>query len=148
VHGKIAGGGVGLVAASDFSFAVRSASARLSELAIGIGPFVVGPCIEKKIGLAAFSAMTVDADWRDAEWCERHGLYSRIFDTAAQLDASLDALAVTLAKSNPEAMARLKSAFWSGTEHWERLLSERAAMSGELVLSDYTKRAIETFKSR
>lgn len=148
VHGKAAGGGVGVVAASDFSVAVRGASAKLSELAIGIGPFVVGPCIEKKIGLAAFSAMTVDADWRDSEWCERHGLYSRLLASVGEMDASLDALAATLARSNPDAMARLKQVFWAGTEHWESLLAERAAMSGSLVLSDFTRRAIEQFKSR
>ncbi len=148
VHGKVAGGGVGIVAASDYSVALRTASARLSELAIGIGPFVVGPCIERKIGPAAFGAMAVDAAWRDAEWCERHGLYSRLAADEAALDASVAALATTLAASNPEAMAQLKRVFWAGTERWEALLAERAAMSGSLVLSDFTRRAIEEFRAR
>ena len=148
VHGKVAGGGVGIVAASDYSVAVRTASARLSELAIGIGPFVVGPCIERKIGPAAFGAMAVDADWRDADWCERHGLYSRLAADEAALDASVAALAATLAASNPDAMAQLKRVFWVGTEGWDALLAERAAMSGSLVLSDFTRRAIEGFRSR
>ena len=104
VQGKAAGGAVGLIAASDYSFAVNAATARLSELAIGIGPFVVGPCIEKKIGLAAFSAMAVDADWHDAAWCERHGLYSQVFGDVAAMDAAVAARAKTLAASNPEAM--------------------------------------------
>jgi methylglutaconyl-CoA hydratase len=145
IQGKVAGGGVGLAAASDFTFAVRGASARLSELAIGIGPFVVGPCIERKIGLAAFSAMAVDADWRDGEWCERHALYSRLFDDVATMDSSLDVLVRTLAASNPDAMVRLKQNFWAGTEQWDQLLADRARMSGTLVLSEYTKRAIERF---
>jgi methylglutaconyl-CoA hydratase len=148
VQGKAAGGAVGLVAASDYSFAMRSAPARLSELAIGIGPFVVGPCIERKIGLAAFSTMTVDADWHDAEWCERHGLYSRLFDTVAEMDAAVEARAVALAASNPEAMAKLKKIFWVGTEHWDQLLAERAAMSGTLVLSEFTRSAIARFKAK
>jgi methylglutaconyl-CoA hydratase len=148
VHGKAAGGAVGLVAASDYSFAVKSASARLSELAIGIGPFVVGPCIEKKIGLAAFSAMAVDADWHDSAWCERHGLYSQIFENAAEMDSAVDARAKTLAASNPDAMAKLKKIFWAGTESWDQLLDERAAMSGALVLSDFTRKAISAFKSK
>ena len=148
VHGKVAGGGVGLVAASDFSVAVRAASARLSELAVGIGPFVVGPVIERKIGLAAFSAMAVDADWRDAAWCERHGLYSRVYADAGEMDAGLDALVATLAKSNPDAMAQLKRVFWTGTEEWELLLTERAEMSGTLVLSEFTRSAIGAFKNR
>ena len=145
VHGKAAGGAVGLIAASDYSLAVSSAHAKLSELAIGIGPFVVGPVIEKKIGLAAFSAMAVDADWRDAAWCERHGLYSKIFDIAPAMDAAVDSLAATLAKSNPDAMAALKRVFWAGTEQWDVLLAERAAMSGTMVLSEFTRAAIAAF---
>lgn len=148
VHGRVAGGGVGLVAASDFSTAVGAASAKLSELAVGIGPFVVGPVIERKIGRAAFSAMTVDADWRDAAWCERHGLYSRVYADPSALDDGLDALVETLAKSNPAAMAQLKQLFWTGTEEWDLLLTERAEMSGTLVLSEFTRSAIGAFKSR
>ncbi len=145
VHGKVAGGGVGIAAASDFVFATRNASARLSELAIGIGPFVVGPCIERKIGLAAFSAMAVDADWRDSEWCERHALYSRLFDDVSAMDAALDGLSRTLAASNPDAMGRLKQGFWAGTEHWDALLAERARTSGTLILSAHARRAIARF---
>ncbi|MHB1863626.1 MAG: enoyl-CoA hydratase/isomerase family protein [Gemmatimonadaceae bacterium] len=148
VHGKVAGGGVGLVAASDFSVAVSAASARLSELAVGIGPFVVGPVIDRKIGLAAFSAMAVDADWRDAAWCERHGLYSRVYADRGAMDAELDALVATLARSNPDAMAQLKRVFWTGTEEWELLLTERAEMSGTLVLSEFTRSAIAKFKGK
>jgi methylglutaconyl-CoA hydratase len=148
VQGKAAGGAVGLVAASDLSFAVRGAQARLSELAVGIGPFVVGPCIEKKIGLASFSAMAADADWRDADWCERHGLYSHLFETVAAMDAAIDSRARTLADSNPEAMAKLKKIFWADTEGWDQLLAERAAMSGTLVLSEFTRNAIARFKAK
>jgi methylglutaconyl-CoA hydratase len=148
VQGKAVGGAVGLIAASDYSFAVKTAPARLSELAIGIGPFVVGPCIERKTGLAAFSAMAVDADWHDAEWCERHGLYSRLYDSVAAMDAAIDSRARTLADSNPEAMAKIKAAFWAGTDGWDRLLAERAALSGSLVLSDFTRNAIARFHSR
>ncbi len=148
VHGKAAGGAVGLIAASDFSMAVTKASAKLSELAVGIGPFVVGPVIEKKIGLAAFGAMSVDADWRDAAWGERHGLYAKLFDDVSDMDHAVDTLAATLASSNPEAMLMLKRVFWTGTEQWDALLAERAAMSGTLVLSEFTRSAIGAFKTR
>jgi Enoyl-CoA hydratase/carnithine racemase len=141
-HGKIAGGGVGLVAASDYSIATKTAAVRLSELAIGIGPFVVGPVIEKKIGLAAFSSLAVSADWRDAEWARSAGLHSELHDSIDAANAAISRLATRLAASNPEAMARLKLAFWAGTESWEQLLSDRAAASGKLVLSDFAKRAI------
>jgi len=149
VHGRTVGGGVGLVAASDYAFALGDASVRLSELAVGIGPFVVGPVIERKIGLGALQALAVDAaTWRDAAWAERHGLYAQVLDSANEMDAVLDRLAGTLARSNPEAMAKMKSAFWAGTEHWDTLLEERAAMSGTLVLSDFTRRAIASFSGR
>ncbi len=148
IHGKAAGGAVGLAAASDYAIAVAGASAKLSELAIGIGPFVVGPVIEKKIGLAAFQSMSVDADWRTAEWCERHGLYAAVCADETVLDAHVDALAATLAKANPEAMRLMKQAFWAGTEGWDTLLAERARMSGALVLSAFTRSAIARFKGR
>lgn len=148
VQGKAAGGAVGLIAASDYAFAVGSASAKLSELAIGIGPFVVGPVIEKKIGLAAYQAMSVDADWRTAEWCSRVGLYSAACPDEAQLDQRVHALATTLAAANPEAMAQMKRVFWTGTEQWETLLAERARMSGTLVLSPFTRDAIARFNRR
>ncbi|MCZ8204947.1 enoyl-CoA hydratase/isomerase family protein [Gemmatimonas sp.] len=148
VHGKAAGGAVGLIAASDFAVAVEKASAKLSELAVGIGPFVVGPVIEKKIGLASFSQMAVDADWRDAAWCERRGLYAKVVSDVAALDSAVDAQAATLAAANPDAMAMMKQVFWAGTESWDALLAERAGMSGTLVLSEFTRRAISSFKGK
>ena len=149
VHGRTVGGGVGVAAASDYVVAHASAQVKLSELAVGIGPFVVGPVIERKIGLAAFQALAVDAtEWRDAAWAERCGLYSRVVTTPAELDSTTDALATRLAASNPEAMALMKSAFWAGTEHWDTLLEQRAAMSGTLVLSDFTRRALAAFAAR
>ena len=148
VHGRTAGGGVGIAAAGDYSFAVRSASAKLSELAVGIGPFVVGPVIERRIGRGAYAAMSVDADWRDGEWGERHGLYARLFSDIASMDAAINALAGTLAASNPDAMTAMKRVFWAGTEQWETLLAERARMSGSLVLSEFTRAAIAKFKGR
>jgi methylglutaconyl-CoA hydratase len=148
VHGKVAGGGVGIVAAADYSLAMVTASVRLSELAVGIGPFIVGPVIERRIGSGSFSAMAVDAEWRDGAWAERHGLYSRLCDVQTELDAHIESLAHTLARSNPDAMAEMKRMFWAGTEDWAELLPERAKMSGRLVLSDHTRKAIEAFKAR
>lgn len=147
VHGRVAGGGVGLVAAADYAVAVEGASCKLSELAVGIGPFVVGPVIERKIGLAAYTAMSVDADWRDAAWAHQHGLYARVVPDADALDAAVDALARRLAASNPEAMADIKRVVWAGTEDWDALLAERADMSGRLVLSEFTRRAIAAFRA-
>ena len=149
VHGRTVGGGVGVTAASDFAVAHDSAQVKLSELAVGIGPFVVGPVIERKIGLAAFQSLAVDAaEWRDAAWAERAGLFSRVVSTTEALDSYVDGLAARLAASNPEAMALMKRAFWQGTEHWDTLLAERAEMSGTLVLSDFTRRALAAFASR
>ncbi|MES2178161.1 MAG: enoyl-CoA hydratase/isomerase family protein [Gemmatimonadota bacterium] len=148
VHGRTAGGGVGIAAAGDYTFAVKTASAKLSELAIGIGPFVVGPVIERRIGCGPYAAMSVDADWRDAEWGERHGLYARVFDDIASMDAAINALAGTLAASNPDAMTEMKRVFWEGTSHWPEFLAERAKISGGLVLSEFTRASIAKFKGR
>jgi len=142
VHGKVVGGGVGIVSASDFAIAASGASLKLSELAVGLGPFIVGLPIQKKIGLGPFSAMAVDADWRDAEWGYRHGLYAELHDSVASLDEALMRRVQTLASSNPEAMAQLKKVFWDGTEDWSAELDARAGMSGTLVLSDFTSKAV------
>jgi methylglutaconyl-CoA hydratase len=149
VHGKAVGGGVGVVAAADYAIASPGALVRLSELAVGIGPFVVGPVIQRKIGRGAFQALAVDAaNWRDAAWAERHGLFAQVAGEGDALDAAVSGLAHGLAKSSPEAMARMKETFWQGTESWEELLDARAAMSGALVLSDYTRSAIAAFAAR
>lgn len=148
-HGKAVGGGVGVLAASDYVLATSDASVKLSELAVGIGPFVVGPVIERKIGLAAFSQLAIDASgWRDAEWAMRHGLFAEVHQSTSALDERVAALARTLAGSNPEAMQRMKQVFWQGTEGWPVLLEQRAEMSGTLVLSEFTRRAIARFQAR
>lgn len=148
VQGKAAGGAVGLIATSDYCLGHVSASVRLSELAIGIGPFVVGPPIEHKIGRAHYTALSVDHDWRDAAWAQRVGLYARTAETIEELDTSVHALATRLAGSHPAAMAQLKQVFWEGTDHWPELLAERAGMSGTLVLSEFTRSAIAAFGAR
>jgi methylglutaconyl-CoA hydratase len=148
VHGKAVGGGVGVVAASDYAIATENASLRLSELAVGIGPFVVGPAIERKVGPGAFAAMALDADWRDAAWGERHGLYSQLCATATDLDAAVTKTARTLSEANPAAVQRIKEMAWSGTAHWPTLLDQRAEMSGTLVLSEYARAAIAKFVTK
>ncbi|MBI2795227.1 MAG: enoyl-CoA hydratase/isomerase family protein [Gemmatimonadetes bacterium] len=147
VHGKVAGGGIGIVAASDFAVAHTGAAVKLSELAIGIGPFVVGPVIERKIGLAAFSALAVDADFFPATWAAQQGLYAKVAETPAELEAMVNAAVKKLSHANPEAIAQMKRVFWEGTGHWDTLLPERAAMSGRLVLSEFTRQAIARFKA-
>lgn len=147
VQGKAVGGGVGIASAGDYTFAHSSASVKLSELAVGIGPFVVGPAVERKIGTAAFSQLTIDAaSWKDAAWAREKSLYAEVFETHEELDAAVNKLATTLAASNPEAMRMLKQIMWEGTGHWDELLPERAGMSGKLVLSDFTRNAIGKFK--
>ena len=149
VQGKAVGGGVGMASAVDYCLATQHASVKLSELAIGIGPFVVGPAVERKMGTAAMSQLAINAtEWKSAEWAKEKGLYTEIYDTTEQLDEAVMELAQKLATSNPEAMKLLKETFWRGTEDWDVLLEERAAMSGQLVLSEFTRNAIETFKAK
>lgn len=147
VQGKAVGGGVGLAAAVDHCFATRFASIKLSELAIGIGPFVVGPAVERKLGTSGFSQLTIDASsWKTADWAAQYGLYSEVFNSSDEMDDAINSLAKQLSSSSPEAMSELKKVLWSGTEDWDTLLKERAAISGRLVLSDFTSEAIQAFK--
>ena len=149
VQGKAVGGGVGLASAADYTLALSTASVKLSELAVGIGPFVVGPAVERKVGSSAFCQLAINAsEWQTAQWAKEKGLYAEIFDEINQLDEAIHQLAHRLSTSNPEAMMLLKKAAWQGTEHWDTLLIERAEMSGKLVLSDFTVNAINKFKTK
>lgn len=149
VQGKTVGGGVGVTAAGDYTLAHESASVKLSELALGIGPFVVGPAVQRKIGPSAFGTLSIDAtSWYNAGWAREKGLYSRLLDSHEELDRSVDELAHKLANSSPLAMKELKTVLWKGTDHWDSLLEQRAEISGKLVLSDYTRNFINDFKNK
>jgi len=142
IHGKAVGGGVGLVAACDYAIAVKNVEVRLSELVLGIGPFVVGPAIERKIG-SAFSQLAIDAHlWRNSVWAKQKGLLAEVHETVANMDESIQRIASGLAHSSSVAMAEMKKIFWQGTENWDTLLSERAAISGRLVNTEFAKQAI------
>lgn len=149
VQGKAVGGGVGLAAAVDYCLATKFASIKLSELAVGIGPFVVGPAVKRKVGLSPFSQMAMNpADFQSPSWAKDKGLYAEVFDSAEELDQAVLALAEQTNGYNPEAAAEIKRICWEGTEHWDQLLEERAEISGRLVLSDYTKETLKRFAER
>lgn len=149
LQGKAVGGGVGIAAAADYCIATQYASVKLSELAIGIGPFVIGPAVERKIGKAAFTQLAIAAtEWQTAAWAKDKGLYQDVFPTTPRMNAYVDFLARQLATYSPEAMAKMKAVFWEGTDHWDELLEERAEISGQLVLSDFTSAAIAAFKNK
>jgi enoyl-CoA hydratase/carnithine racemase len=148
VHGKAVGGGVGIVAASDYALATSAAQVKLSELAVGIGPFVVGPVIDRRIGVGNYAALGIDAAaWRSAEWAHQRGLFAELHEDLGALDARVTAVAGQLAASNPEATTALKRVLWEGTEHWRELLPARAQLSGTLVISEPARRAIERLSS-
>ena len=147
VQGKAVGGGVGLAAATDYCLATKHASIRLSELSIGIGPFVIEPVVTRKIGLSAMSQMTIDAEtFFSAEWAKEKGLYANVFETIEILDEAVKELAEKLTTYNPEALKQMKKVFWEGTQHWEALLTQRAEISGTLVLSKFTKNTLKRFR--
>ncbi|SEM59291.1 methylglutaconyl-CoA hydratase [Mucilaginibacter gossypiicola] len=146
VQGKAVGGGVGLAAAADYCFASEAASIKLSELTIGIGPFVIAPAVMRKTGLAAFSQLTIQAtDFQTAQWAKQNGLYNEVYEDLPSLDAAVSELAQKLASYNPEALTHLKQILWEGTADWDDLLKQRAAISGELVLSEFTQQSLNSF---
>lgn len=147
VQGKAVGGGVGLIAACDYVIATEAAAIKLSELTIGIGPFVIAPAVERKMGVAALAELTLGAtEWKNAYWAKEKGLYAKVFETITEVDNEIETLTNKLAAYNPEALSTLKKALWESTNHWDLLLTERAKTSGGLVLSDFTKKALEKFK--
>ncbi len=147
IQGKAVGGGVGLISACDIAFAYQDAAVKLSEIAIGIGPFVIEPAVSRKIGKTALSEMTLQPTlWQTADWAVAKGLYADLFDSMAEVNEAVNHEAERLASYNPEALAEMKKVFWEGTDHWDKLLYERAAISGKLVLSDFTKQALSQFK--
>ena len=149
IQGKAVGGGVGIAASADYAFATKHSAVKLSELAIGIGPFVVGPAVQRKIGLSAMSELAIDAtQWRSAEWAQNKGLYSSVSESSEIMDEKINELIQKLANSNPDAMRELKEIFWAGTEDWDELLARRAEISGRLVLSEFTRIAIHAFKKK
>jgi len=149
VQGKTVGGGVGLAAACDYCFATEQASIKLSEFTIGIGPFVIAPVVERKIGLAAFSELTMDAtSWQSAYWAKEKGLFAKVFNSIKEMDFEVEILASKLSKYNPEALKEMKKVLWNGTENWDTLLNEKAEISGKLVLSEFTKKALQKFKKQ
>ncbi|MEQ9188251.1 MAG: enoyl-CoA hydratase/isomerase family protein [Cryomorphaceae bacterium] len=149
VQGKTVGGGVGLASSMDYCFATQFASVKLSELAVGIGPFVVGPAVERKVGTAAFSELAIAAtEWRTAEWAKQRGMFAEVYESIEEMDRSIEAFLRKVKGYNPEAMAAMKRIFWEGTEDWDELLMQRAVVSGTLVLSDFTRNAIQSFKSK
>ena len=147
IQGKTVGGGVGLAASTDYCFATKFASVKLSELNVGIGPFVVSPAIERKMGISAMSQIAIDANtFYDAHWAMQKGLYAQVFDSIELMDEAIDTFAKHLCSYNPEAMLEMKKVFWRGTDDWDTLLAERAAISGRLVLSDFTKETLKKFQ--
>ncbi len=147
VQGKTVGGGVGLAAATDYCLATTHAAIRLSELSIGIGPFVIEPAVSRKIGKMAMAQMTIDAEtFFSWEFARNKGLYADVFETTEALDLAVLTLAEKLASYNPEALAEMKRVIWEGTENWDALLEERAEISGRLVLSEFTKKTLKRFR--
>lgn len=147
IQGKTVGGGVGIAAATDYCMATKFAAIKLSELNVGIGPFVVSPAIERKIGISATAQIAIDANnFYDAEWAKNKGLFANVYESIEELDTTVDTFAKHLCTYNPEAMTEMKKIFWKGTDDWDQLLADRAAISGRLVLSDFTKKTLEKFK--
>ena len=147
IQGKTVGGGLGIVAASDYCLATKHAEIKLSELNIGIGPFVIGPVIERKIGLSLLSQISLNPKkFYSALWAEKYGLYSEVFENTSELDKAVMTFAEELCSYNPEAMKEMKKSFWRGTDHWDKLLNEQAKISGRLVLSSFTKNELSKFK--
>jgi methylglutaconyl-CoA hydratase len=148
IQGKAVGGGVGIIAACDYTFATIECNLKLSEIEIGIGPFVIEPAITRKIGKSAMTEMTLDSEWRTATWANQKGLFSKVYATQKMLDDEIKSFAKKLANYNPEALSEMKKVIWEGTENWNTLLYERAEISGKLVLSDFSRKGLNQLRNK
>ena len=148
VQGKTTGGGVGIACAADYCFATENASLALTEINLGIGPFVIGPFVERKVGKSAYSAMSIDADFRSADWCEKHDVYHSVSENIEIMDVEINAFMEKLSTRSSDALALIKKVSWEGTEHFENLMPERIHMSASLILEDSAKKNIEKIKER
>lgn len=148
VQGKTTGGGVGIACAADYCFATKDAALALTELNLGIGPFVIGPFVERKIGKSAYAAMSIDADFRSADWCEKHDVYHSVSENISEMDEEIKAFMEKLSTRSSEALALIKKVSWEGTEHFEQLMPERILMSASLILEDSAKENIGKIKER
>ncbi|SDL62883.1 enoyl-CoA hydratase/isomerase family protein [Kriegella aquimaris] len=147
VQGKAVGGGVGLISACDYVFATVDAAIRLSELSIGVAPLVIAPAVERKLGKSGLAELSLaPTEWKNAYWAQEKGLYAKVFDHSKEMDKEIDFFVEKLASYNPEASEEWKKVLWEGTDHWDTLLVERAAITGKLVLSEFTRNALSKFK--
>ena len=142
VQGKAVGGGVGIIAACDYAIATTKADVKLSEFTIGIGPFVIEPAVSRKIGHTAMGELTLAGnEWKSATWAFEKGLFAKLVQPE-DLESELVKFTTQLASYNPDALAEMKKVLWQNTAHWTTLLYERAEISGKLVLSAFTKKAL------
>ncbi len=148
VQGKTTGGGVGIACAADYCFATKDSAMALTELNLGIGPFVIGPFVERKVGKSAYSAMSIDADFRSADWCEKHDVYHSVSENISEMDEEIKAFMEKLSTRSSEALALIKKVSWEGTEHFAQLMPERILMSASLILEDSAKENIGKIKER
>ena len=148
VQGKTTGGGVGIACAADYCFATKDSAMALTELNLGIGPFVIGPFVERKVGKSAYSAMSIDADFRSADWCEKHDVYHSVSENIQEMDAKIEAFMKKLSERSADALASIKKVSWEGSEHFDQLMPERILMSASLILEDSAKQNIQKIKER
>ena len=148
VQGKTTGGGVGIACAADYCFATKDSALALTELNLGIGPFVIGPFVERKIGKSAYAAMSIDADFRSADWCEVHNIYHSVSENIPEMDTKIEKFLEVLSSRSLDALSLIKKVSWEGTEHFEQLMPERILMSASLILEDSAKKNIEMIKER
>lgn len=148
VQGKTTGGGVGIACGADYCFATQEAALALTEINLGIGPFVIGPYVERKIGKSQFTAMAIDAEFRSALWAKEHSIYHSVSESIEEMDLQLSDFLNKLSTRSDEALSLIKKVSWEGTEHFDQLSPERIVMSASLILEKSAKERIESIKEK
>lgn len=148
IQGKATGGGVGLIAACDYTLATENAWIRLPELAIGIAPFVIAPVLIRKIGTTALNEMYMTPNlWKESHWAQRYNLYTQVLKNIKELNEQTAHFTENLAKINSNVLAEMKQITWKNTENWSEELHKNATLSAKFLLSEETKSILMNFKN-
>jgi methylglutaconyl-CoA hydratase len=147
VHGKSVGGGLGIIAASDWAIGTEKSSIRLSEISIGIGPFTIGPVLVRKIGVGNFQRLSLSADWIDSNWGLNSGLFQEICNSDA-LETVTESRIEHFKKLDPISFAENKKLMWSFSDITEDSLRVKASNVSKLLLNQNTQSILKSLTSK
>lgn len=146
VQGAAMGGGVGLVSCCDFAIGTPASKLTLSEVKLGIIPATISPYVVMTIGEKAARRLFMSALPVQGHEALTLGFLSEVVEED-QLDAAVDALADTLLKNAPSAVAlskRLATQVAAGDIN-DQLIHETVKLIADVRDSDEGREGLSAF---